>query len=373
MKYGLVLAGGGVRGAYQVGVWKALKKMNINICSVAGASIGAVNGALFVQGDVNKAEKLWKEVAMGDIVSIPEKINNKDNLFHIGNIAQLILEIRKNDGLDMSPLEKLLNSIISESKIMLSPIDFGVAAYSIKSRGGIYKFKADIPKGKVVEYIMASACMPGFKPREIEQDKLLDGGVSNNMPVNMLLDKGIRNIITVDVKGIGVYRSFNTAGRNIINIECKSPQTGIMDFDNEGIIKSIAEGYLDCMKTFGRLGGDIYYISDYQKSRLTYSAELIAALERAAAVFDVDALRIYTFKELVRETLSAYYACADKSDNITDEGVFEKIRGVDDNILTVWLVKALESGKSDFLLGKLSALGKNYEAASAIMYFKGEK
>ena len=41
MKYGLVLEGGGVRGAFHVGVWKALRKMNIEICAVAGASIGA--------------------------------------------------------------------------------------------------------------------------------------------------------------------------------------------------------------------------------------------------------------------------------------------------------------------------------------------
>ena len=48
-EYGLVLAGGGTKGAYEVGVWKALKEMNINITAVVGASIGALNGALFLQ------------------------------------------------------------------------------------------------------------------------------------------------------------------------------------------------------------------------------------------------------------------------------------------------------------------------------------
>ena len=50
MEYGLVLAGGGVRGAYQIGVWKALKELKIKVSAVSGVSIGAVNGALFVQG-----------------------------------------------------------------------------------------------------------------------------------------------------------------------------------------------------------------------------------------------------------------------------------------------------------------------------------
>lgn len=375
MKYGLVLAGGGVRGAYQVGVWKALRELNINICAVAGASIGSVNGALFVQGDVEKAETLWRDIALKDIVSIPEKINNMDNLFHIGNIMELIREICKNNGLDMSPLEELLNSIIDESRIMLSQIDFGIAAFSMISRSEIYKFKADIPKGKIVEYIMASACMPGFKPREIEKDKLLDGGVSNNMPVNMLLDKGIRNIITVDVKGIGVYRSFNTAGRNIIDIVCSEPNTGIMEFDSDGIAKSIRVGYLDCMKAFGRLEGDTYYIdsSDYRGSRMTYSAQLISALEKAAEIFDVDMLKVYTVRELISAVMSAYYDCAEKAGKISEDKIVKKLRSIDDNVLTAWLVNVLESGRSDFLIEKLSVIGKNYDAASAIMYFKREK
>ena len=195
------------------------------------------------------------------------------------------------------------------------------------------------------------------------------------MPVNMLLDKGIRNIITVDVKGIGVYRSFNTAGRNIIDITCGCPKTGIMDFDNDGITKSIQEGYLDCMRTFGRYEGDIYYIdsSDYRTSRMVYSRELIAGLEHAARVFDVDTLRAYTVRELISETMSAYYACAEKYNGISEENIMGKIRGLDDNAFTVWLVKTLESGKNDFLLEKLSVMGKNYDAASALIYFKQEK
>ena len=69
MEYGLVLAGGGVRGAYQIGVWKALKELKIKVSAVSGVSIGAVNGALFVQGSKTKAERLWNKIAIGDIVA----------------------------------------------------------------------------------------------------------------------------------------------------------------------------------------------------------------------------------------------------------------------------------------------------------------
>lgn len=57
----LVLAGGGVRGAYQIGVWKALKELKIKVSAVSGVSIGAVNGALFVQGSKTKAERIMEQ------------------------------------------------------------------------------------------------------------------------------------------------------------------------------------------------------------------------------------------------------------------------------------------------------------------------
>ena len=45
--YGLVLAGGGTKGAYEVGAWKALRELGVDITAIVGTSIGAINGALF--------------------------------------------------------------------------------------------------------------------------------------------------------------------------------------------------------------------------------------------------------------------------------------------------------------------------------------
>ena len=55
MKRALVLSGGGAKGSYQYGVWKALRKLNIKFDIVTGTSIGAVNGAMIVLGDYKKA------------------------------------------------------------------------------------------------------------------------------------------------------------------------------------------------------------------------------------------------------------------------------------------------------------------------------
>ena len=70
MKIGLVLAGGGARGAYEIGVWKALRELGIDqyIKVVSGSSIGALNSMLFVQGDIDFAEKLWKSITKEQIL-----------------------------------------------------------------------------------------------------------------------------------------------------------------------------------------------------------------------------------------------------------------------------------------------------------------
>ena len=51
-EYGIVLDGGGARGAYQIGAWKALKEAGVKINAVAGTSVGALNGALICMDDV---------------------------------------------------------------------------------------------------------------------------------------------------------------------------------------------------------------------------------------------------------------------------------------------------------------------------------
>lgn len=72
MKIGLVLAGGGGKGAYELGVWKALKQLNLTkyISVFSGTSIGAFNSVLFAMDEMEKADKLWEEVTMDKLVPV---------------------------------------------------------------------------------------------------------------------------------------------------------------------------------------------------------------------------------------------------------------------------------------------------------------
>ena len=354
--YGLVFAGGGVRGAYEVGVWKALRELKIKVSAVTGTSIGAINAALFAQGSFETAYKLWREIELGDIIALPESAEIGDNLFNIKNLMKLSSELRKNDGFDMSPLKELLTGVIDEKKLRRSPINFGCSAFSVSGKGETSVFLEDIPKGKLVDYLMASASIMGIK--EIDGERFTDGGVANNMPVDMLTDRGYTDIIAVDVRGVGITKGVNTAGCNIISIKCAEPMTGIMDFNSEGIEKSIALGFLDCMKAFGRLYGKRYYIKREKKASVL-SAELIEGLEQAAEVFCVDTLTAYTLDALAVKTLEEYEK--------QKEGAAD---GKEPKRIISWLIERMEKEGTDFFKNGLEILGSNYAAASAILYFK---
>ena len=365
MAFGLVFAGGGARGAYQIGVWKALNEMNVDICAVAGTSIGAINGALFVQGAFDTAYELWEKIAADGVISVSPEMEDETNLLKLRNIFKLAGEIRRNDGLDTKPLENLLYRIIDEDAIRSSGMDFALTAYSLTDKKLLFPDMENIPEGALVQYLLASSCLPVFKPRKIDGKTLIDGGMADNMPLDILMKKGIRDIITVNVKGIGFYKDFNTSGCNIINIECKKPHIGTLDFNSEGIKKSITEGYLDCKKTFGRLFGDEAYfnIGEYSEVYSKYSPEIVRGVQYAAHTFDIPLLREVKFEELAKEVAAVYLIesqlCGEKS--------LKSVTGRRELICA--LVRVLETDGFDFAKSKLDIMPE-YEAASAIIYLK---
>lgn len=374
MAYGLVFGGGGVRGAYHIGVWKALSEMKIPVCAVCGSSIGAINAALFVGSDLETAEKIWNEIKLEDVVSLDTPDFSED-LFNIKNIIKLAKEFRHSKGLEMKPLADILRASIDEERVFSSPVELGLVTYNITEKKECPIYKSQIPRGSLVDYLMASACLPGFKSVVIDNNKYLDGCITNTIPVNILTDIGIRDIIAVDVKGIGIYKEFNTAGKNIISIECKKPHTGTMDFDRGGVKKSISEGYYDTLSAFGKIRGGTYYLQndDYLVAKAKYSDEIIEGIFSAAKILDIDNLLIWDFDALTKETLKRYNQTELTSELVAllSKNNFEKIATLkDDSQRLCLLVRLLQKDGFDFIKSHADKfLGSYYKAASALLYF----
>ena len=302
-EYGLVLAGGGTKGAYQVGAWKALQELNIKIKGIAGASIGALNGALFLQNDYAMVSKMYETIKINNVMKISGVDGNK-NIFDLSNIFNLASNYRKQNGIDNTTLRKMIEKYIDMDKLYNSPIDFGLVTYSVKSRQPLPKFNNEIAKEEMVNYLLASSCFPIFKPQIINNEEYYDGGLYDSAPTNMLIDKGYKNIILVDIAGVGLSRKLSTnKGIYLKIIRPSEDLGGTFDFNHTRIVNNIKLGYLDTMRAFNKLQGHIYYFKneEFQKMLEVFNLETIYGLEYAAQIYNMYKYREYTFEEFINE------------------------------------------------------------------------
>lgn len=267
----LVLSGGGGRGAYQIGVWKALNELGIEVAAVYGTSVGAINGALIALGDFEFAEKSWLEVTFEDVMDIPESIKKiitgKFTDLTIPEAIDAAKQLISERGIDITPLREKMKNLLPEEKIRASKVHYGLVAYSISELKPYMLYIEEIPKGMLADYILSSANFPLFKREEIGGRLFVDGGVYSNIPVKMAIEKSYENIVVVDIGTIGVadileyIRIFSNQGK-IEYIRPREHFGTVLTFDPQVSKKYLTEGYLDTLSHFGKLFGENYYISD---------------------------------------------------------------------------------------------------------------
>ncbi len=256
--WALVLAGGGARGAYEAGALKAVKEMNLDIKGVYGTSVGAINGAFFVQGAVDTLYSMWQNLSYSNVMSLPSQMATDSSYFYL----QMLFHALGNGGLKVKPFEDLVKSYLNESKIRNSGIDFGLVTVDISNFSPIQLYINQIPKGELLDYLMASANYPLFQRWTINGKDYIDGGLYNNAPVDMALKKGFKKILLVNISDIPI--SIPTIPKGV-ELKIITP-SGPIGQAKERIWEKM--GYLDTMKAFGRLIGKDYYIKPYRKPLL---------------------------------------------------------------------------------------------------------
>jgi len=260
--YGLVLGGGGAKGSYEIGVWTAIRELDIPLIAVAGTSVGALNGAMIIQEDYDKALELWTSISIETVIEMNKAISVFEPQGIGEEIINLIKAVINSGGLDAAPLKKLLSEIIDEQKIRKSHIDFGIVTFSLTDFKPITLFKEDIPEGKMLDYLLASASFPAFRPVEIDGKKFIDGAIYDNIPVSLMLQKKIYDVIAVDVSGAGRVKKVKDRELNLIRIKNSEDLGPLLAFDVSRAKKNIEIGYYDTMKAFGKYKGKHYYLTD---------------------------------------------------------------------------------------------------------------
>ena len=223
MKIGLVFSGGGAKGAYEIGVWKALRKLKLDkhISVISGTSIGALNAVLFVNGDYNKAENIWNNLTLEQITKpTTENLNLKLTPF----IDKMMFPQLKTAG---SYIKSAINKYISIGAFSQESVKNFIEKYVDFEK--IYSFKGicyvsvfnnklnkpeyiklnHLTEEKIIRYLLATTAMPViFDKVTIDGNDYYDGGIpffGANTPIAPVIKEKCDIIIAVTTNQWGDF------------------------------------------------------------------------------------------------------------------------------------------------------------------------
>ena len=249
----LVLGGGGAKGSYEVGVFKALRKLHMKFDIVTGVSIGSINGAFYVANEYKKCLKMWQKITTSDLfdVAIGSKMSKED--------IKLLVKQMSSGGISFSNAYNFLKKNINEEKVRKSKIDYGLVTVSLTNKKPRFLTKEQIPYGKLVDYICASSiCYPFVQAQDINDESFIDGGFYDGIPINLAIDMGATEILAVDLFVLAINKKPKDKNIKVDVIKMKDKTPLTLTFTKEYANKNIKYGYNDTMKHFNKLDGKFY-------------------------------------------------------------------------------------------------------------------
>ena len=208
LKVGLVLSGGGAKGLAHIGVLKTIDSLGIRIDHIAGTSMGAIIGSLYASGYSGKQlDSIFNSLKFDDLIN--DNIPRAARTFYEKEQSEkyaITLPFNKfkvsfpsaiSKGQNVYNLLSKLTLFVSEiDDFNLLPIPFFCMATDAETGQSVI-----LDSGNLAQSVRASGALPSlFQPVYINDRMLIDGGVTNNYPINELKAKGVDVIIGVDVQ-----------------------------------------------------------------------------------------------------------------------------------------------------------------------------
>lgn len=298
----LVLSGGGAKGAYQMGAWRALKELDQQFDIVTGTSIGAINGAMYVQGDFDKAYDFWYHLKAEQVINCDtkmlQKIVNADiKANDIKSVINFFTKTIEQQGLDISPMRQALRDYVDEDRVRNSALKFGIVTVSLSELKPVEISIDEIPYGQLHDYLLASANLPVFKMQRKQNKLYIDGGFFDNTPINLAKRLGATDFTVVDLKAIGFNRPVKDVNKRVIS--SVDDLGKLLEFTPGNIRKNLEQGYYDTLRSYRGYLGRKYYIEmpadtdvDYALAKfLNISDSAHRYLSQLMGVKDSDAQR----------------------------------------------------------------------------------
>lgn len=264
---GLVFAGGGAKGAYQIGVWQALRMFGLEtyITAVSGTSIGAMNGCLYGYGNIERSLDMWRHITKDDILYF----DKEELLRFTRRIQQVIPQLKGTDTIShwltaakmqgslfsRERLERMLLSFLTDPVLEHSKIACYATCYNSEEQGPRSFLLNHLRKEDAMSVLTATSAIPFiFTPVVLEGYPYFDGGLIDNVPVRPLYERGYRNFIVVYLARRDYVDKSAFPGAHFVEIVPSHSLgdffTGTLNFDQEAINGHIAQGKKDAVDVF---------------------------------------------------------------------------------------------------------------------------
>lgn len=321
---GIALEGGGAKGAYEVGALKAIREMNRSIDAIAGTSVGSINAAFVAMDRLEALERIWLSTEMQDMIAGDAESLKRIMALDIKGdtdfqkLKTAVLTTLKQGGLDVTPFKTMLRTWVDEDMVRSSAIAYGLVSLSVPDFKPIEVFIEDIPQGALHDYILASSNFPAFKGDEDSDKKWVDGGFYDNLPINMLLDRGCDEVIAIRLMAMGRIRKVRNPERARITYILPSEDLGrTLEIDSSRAEINIQMGYYDALRVLKPLKGRYYYLSSGIETE-TLLQELVQTpphiLKRVARLFGEHTDPIRAIFERVIPSVSGALGLDDTAD-----------------------------------------------------------
>ena len=297
-KWALTLAGGGAKGAYQLGVWEALRKIKLekNLIAVSGSSVGALNAALISLNDFDTAKTIWTSIMPKQFLDI-----NLDTI--IGPLDTLVKRTLTNGLCSRDGLIGIIDQYLKLDELASSHIPAYVCVSKYNSDcieclndkpQAEYISLSEVTPDDAKKFLLASSAMPYIYPPEIIHGNVYrDGGLSDNVPVFPMTSVGADKLIVVklepdDKVDTSLYSKFNEVVEIVPSREIGDLFDGTLEFNNKNVDFRILLGYYDTLRTFSlrmyRLNGIPTDPAEKKRREDADYEKIIAALKRKRAL-----------------------------------------------------------------------------------------
>ncbi|MDD3921258.1 MAG: patatin-like phospholipase family protein [Eubacteriales bacterium] len=293
-RIGLVLSGGGAKGAYEAGVFNALYVLDMvdKISVVSGTSVGALNTLLFAMNSRELNSRIWKMIDFRSVLAKPEKqikarekeekasvletlkslISNKED--RAAEIAEILMGVSRDEDamFTQKGLRDLLEICIDTEKIKAYGRHLYACAYDIEDMKPKYFLLNDRPRAEIIDIVLASAAIPYvFPPVMIDGRLYADGGVNNPAypdkngdvtPIKPLAAYDLNMIVVIHLNQEPWEAGEEFQDVQVINLYPSKPLepvkgAGTLNFTRGALEEKMRQGYIDAMASLGPVVFDL--------------------------------------------------------------------------------------------------------------------